>query len=153
MKEKYVCVKFCFKLWKTASQMQKNEVGLLLKTRKCTTALPLQKPVLTTSTQYKANQIVYQENVDLFQNMMTLSIRNLFLQVKRLTEVSSGRFCNTKKASPPKMLRMMEAQEPANSPWQCGSTPSIQEFLPPINMAVISQHHYYLILFLVICFS
>jgi hypothetical protein len=84
---------------------------------------------------------------------MTLLIRKLFLQAKRLTEVSSGRFCNTKKAIPPKMPRMKEVQEPANSPGQCGSTPSMKEFLPPINMAAISHPPYYLILLLVICFS
>jgi len=76
-----------------------------------------------------------------FFNVMTLFIRNLFLHAKQLTEVSSGRFCNTKKVSPPKMPRMMEAQERVNLPLQCGSTLSVQEFLTPINMAVISHPH------------
>ena len=116
LKEQRACVKFCFKLWETASEMLKNEAELLLKTRNHTAALPLQKPVLTATTQYQAIQIVYQGYADLFWNSVTLFIRNLFLQAKRLTKVSSGRFYNTKKGSPPKMPRMMEAQEPASSP-------------------------------------
>jgi hypothetical protein len=72
MKEQHACVKFCFKFWETASEMQKNEAELLLKTRNHTAALPLQKPVLTTSTQYQVRQIVYQEYADLFWNSMTL---------------------------------------------------------------------------------
>jgi len=114
MKEQHTCVIFCFKRWETASEMQKKKAELLLKTRNHTAALPVQKPVLTTSTQYKANQNVCQ-NIFFF-NVMTLFIRNLFLHEKQLTKVSSGRFCNTKKVSPSKMPRMMEAQEPANSP-------------------------------------
>jgi hypothetical protein len=96
MKEQHAYVKYCFKLWETAAEMQKNEAALLLKTGNHKAALPLQKPGLITSTQYKAIQIVYQEYVDLFWNSMTLLIRNLFLQAKQLTKVSSGRFCNTK---------------------------------------------------------
>jgi hypothetical protein len=118
MKEQHACVKFCFRLWETASEVQKNEAELLLKTRNHTAALTLQETALTTSTQYKATQIVYQEYVDLFWNSMTLLIRNLFLQAKWLTVVSSGRFCNTKKASPPKMPRMIEASQFAMTMWQ-----------------------------------
>jgi len=66
MEEQHTCVKFCFKHWGTAPEMKKKKVELLLKTINHTAALPVQRSVLTTSTQYKANQIVCQEYVDLF---------------------------------------------------------------------------------------
>jgi len=76
MKEQHTCVEFCFRLWKYTSEKHKKKGELLLKTRNHTAALPLQKAVLTTTTQYKANKIVYQEYV---WNVMTPFIRILFL--------------------------------------------------------------------------
>lgn len=66
MKEQHTCVKFCFKHWETPLELQKKKAELLLKTRNHIEALPVQRSVLTTSTQYKANQTECQKYIDLF---------------------------------------------------------------------------------------
>jgi hypothetical protein len=93
LKEKHTCVKLCFKLRESASEMQEKKPELLLQPRNKRAALPVQKSLVTTPTQNKANQVVYQEYVDLFGSVTALFIGNLFLQAKQLTRITT-RFCN-----------------------------------------------------------
>jgi hypothetical protein len=74
--EQYTCVKLWFELWEAAPEMQQKKPKLPLQPRNQTAAVPVQKPVLTTSTQNKASQVVCQEYVDLFWSITTLLIMN-----------------------------------------------------------------------------
>jgi hypothetical protein len=74
LKEQCICVKFCFKLGKAASQMHER----------IKTALGDNANVLPMSEESEASQAKHQEHVGyLFFTVRALFTRNLFLQAKR----------------------------------------------------------------------
>lgn len=64
LKEQCICIKFCMKLGKNASETQEMTPWFIVTTQDLTAVLSLKKPVTSTSEESKVSQVTHEEKVD-----------------------------------------------------------------------------------------